>query len=38
MIPYEDIEPEHITLPPRQVNKGYIRPPLQEQTMIPEKY
>ena len=38
MITYEDIEPEHITLPPRQVNKGYIRPPLQEQTMIPEKY
>lgn len=38
MIPYEDIEPEQIKLPPRQKNKGYIRPPLQDQTMIPEKY
>jgi polyphosphate kinase 2 len=38
VIPYEDIEPEEIKLPPRQENKGYIRPPLQDQTMIPEKY
>ena len=38
IIPYEDIEPEEIKLPPRQKNKGYIRPPIHDQTMIPEKY
>lgn len=38
LIEYEDLTPEPIELPPRQENKGYIRPPLNEQTFVPEKY
>ena len=38
LIPYEDLTPEPIKLPPRQENKGYIRPPISDQTFIPEKY
>ncbi len=37
-IPYEDITPEPIELPPREGDKGYIRPPIQEQTFVPEIY
>ncbi len=38
MIPYEDLTPEPIKLPPRQKNKGYIRPPITDQTFVPEIY
>ncbi len=38
MIPYEDLTPEPISLPPRQEEKGYIRPPMTDQTFIPEVY
>lgn len=38
MIEYKDLTPEPINLPPRQKNKGYIRPPLSDQTFVPEKY
>ena len=38
LIPYEDLTPETIVLPPRQPEKGYVRPPLDEQTFIPEPY
>ncbi|MES9902081.1 MAG: polyphosphate kinase 2 [Sedimenticola sp.] len=38
MIPYEDVSPEHITLPPRQSDVGYIRPPMQEQTFVENFY
>jgi polyphosphate kinase 2 len=38
MIPYEDLTPETIVLPPRQPEKGYVRPPIDEQTFIPEPY
>jgi polyphosphate kinase 2 len=37
-IPYEDLTPEEIELPPRQDNEGYVRPPLSDQTFIPEVY
>jgi len=37
-IPYEDLTPEPIELPPRQINKGYVRPPISDQTFIPEVY
>ncbi len=37
-IPYEDLTPERIELPPRQSNEGYIRPPFEEQTFVPEVY
>ena len=37
-IPYEDTTPDQIVLPPRQVDKGYVRPPIQSQHFVPEKY
>ncbi|MCP4432455.1 MAG: polyphosphate kinase 2 [Gammaproteobacteria bacterium] len=38
MIPYEDLTPEPITLEPREKAKGYVRPPLNDQTFIPEHH
>ncbi len=38
MIDYEDLSPEPIQLPPRQSEVGYVRPPLSDQTFIPEIY
>jgi polyphosphate kinase len=37
-IPYEDLTPEQIELPPRQSDIGYIRPPITDQTFVPEIY
>ena len=37
-IPYEDLTPEAIQLPPRPNDKGYVRPPMQEQTFVPDVY
>jgi len=37
-IPYEDLTPESIVLPPRQREGGYIRPPMTDQTFVPEVY
>lgn len=36
MIPYEYVEPEPIKLPVRENKKGYVRPPMSEQTFVPE--
>jgi polyphosphate kinase 2 len=38
MVPYEDLTPEPIFLPSRQQETGYIRPPMEDQTFIPEPY
>jgi polyphosphate kinase 2 len=38
MIAYEDLTPEPIELPPRQDKIGYVRPPMSDQTFVPEKY
>ena len=38
IIPYEDLTPEPIKLPPRQDEKGYVRPPISDQTFVPEEY
>jgi len=38
MVPYEDLTPEPIELPPRQENVGYIRPPITDQTFVPNHY
>jgi polyphosphate kinase 2 len=38
MIDYEDLSPKPMKLPPRQENTGYVRPPLSDQTFIPEVY
>jgi polyphosphate kinase 2 len=37
-IPYEDILPEPIELPHREDQTGYVRPPFDEQTFVPEDY
>ena len=38
LIPYEDLTPEPIALPPRQRDSGYVRPPITDQTFVPEVY
>jgi polyphosphate kinase len=38
MIPYEDILPDPFDLPPREEDTSYIRPPINEQTFVPEIY
>jgi polyphosphate kinase 2 len=38
LIPYEDLTPEPIVLPPRKDSKAYIRPPITDQTFVPEIY
>jgi polyphosphate kinase 2 len=35
MIPYEDLTPSAIELPDRKKARGYVRPPLSEQTFVP---
>jgi len=37
-IPYKDLTPEKIELPPRQKRKGYVRPPITDQHFVPEVY
>ena len=38
LIPYEDTTPDQIALPPRQVDKTYVRPPITRQHFVPETY
>ncbi|MDJ0695676.1 polyphosphate kinase 2 [Mastigocoleus sp. MO_188.B34] len=38
MIPYEDLTPDPIELPPRQKAMDYIRPPMCMQKFVPKKY
>lgn len=38
LIPYEDLTPPVIELPPRQKDTGYVRPPFTDQTFVPEVY
>lgn len=38
LIPYEDLTPEPLKLPPRQKNTGYVRPPISDQTFVPERF
>ncbi len=38
MIPYKELPHQEIELPERDANKGYVRPPLEEITFVPEKY
>lgn len=37
-IPYKDLTPEPITLPPRQDDSSYVRPPITDQTYVPRVY
>ncbi|NLC13865.1 MAG: polyphosphate kinase 2 [Chloroflexi bacterium] len=34
-IPYEDLTPQVLELPPRQVDNSYVRPPFGDQTFVP---
>jgi len=38
MVPYGEPEAPEIELPPRQDDTGYIRPPVEDQTFVPEVY
>jgi polyphosphate kinase 2 len=38
LVPYRDLTPEPIVLPPRQADHGYVRPPMSDQSFIPEVY
>jgi polyphosphate kinase 2 len=37
-IPYRDLTPKPIKLPPREKRTQYVRPPLTDQTFVPEAY
>ena len=38
LIPYRDLTPAPINLPPRGDDQGYIRPPIGDQTFVPDVY
>jgi len=38
LIPYEEVPRETIILPPLEKDKSYVRPPMSEQTFVPNKY
>jgi polyphosphate kinase 2 (PPK2 family) len=38
LLPYKDLTPEPIKLPPRQKDSGYVRPPMTDQTFVPDVY
>jgi hypothetical protein len=37
-IPYGEVNPEPIVLPVRQSDYGYVRPPITDQSFVPEVY
>lgn len=38
LIPYKDLTPKPLKLPPLKHDVAYVRPPVSEQTFVPEKY
>ncbi|HEX3565806.1 MAG TPA: polyphosphate kinase 2, partial [Acidimicrobiales bacterium] len=39
LVPYEEVSPPDLgDLPPRPVDQGYVRPPLEDQTHVPQRY
>jgi polyphosphate kinase 2 len=38
LIPYEDLTPEPIELPPRAEDGSYVRPPMEDQNLVPDNY
>ncbi len=38
LIKYKDLTPKPLKLPPRKKSSGYVRPPISDQTFIPEVY
>ena len=37
-VPYKNLNPEKVALPPRPDISGYVRPPMDEQTFVPNIY
>jgi len=37
-VPYEDLTPEPIKLPPRTEGSNYVRPPKEDQNLVPDHY
>jgi polyphosphate kinase 2 (PPK2 family) len=35
-VPYENVTPEPVVLPPRRDDSSYVRPPMSDQTFVPE--
>jgi len=38
IIPYKEVQPKILELPDRVKQKGYVRPPMNEQTFVPDAY
>jgi polyphosphate kinase 2 len=38
LVPHEDVPRDAITLPARQKDGGYVRPPMTDQTFVPRRY
>ncbi len=38
LVPHDDVPRETIILPPLEKDKSYVRPPMSEQTFVPQKY
>jgi polyphosphate kinase 2 len=38
LIPHDEVPRETITLPPLEHDKAYVRPPMSEQTFVPDRY
>ncbi len=38
MIPYKDLTPKPVKLPPPERHRHYVRPPMNDQTFVPEVY
>ena len=38
LIPYQDLTPPPVKLPKRQDDVGYVRPPMSDQTFVPDNY
>ena len=38
VMPYEDLTPEPVELPPRRDDKAYVRPPMSDQTFVPDVF
>ena len=37
-VPYQDVAPEPVKLPPRRDDSSYVRPPLTDQTFVPDLF
>ncbi len=38
LIPYDELKDPKLKLPPRQQDEGYVRPPISDQTFVPEVF